>query len=161
MNYQLQLRIDDEWVNCCVGEDSRKLAEYVKIAKHYTKAIGHRIFKSDRKRLKSGELAGGPRPCRKQSPGVRDVPSLAKDVAEHILKTKQKTIRVFPLGKTASNVSNQFRKHLFAKLTGSASTWHRGEREKLEQIAIKEFGYTIIEVDPDEWVFSPDLEEAA
>jgi len=162
MNYQLQLRIDDKWINVCFGEKPLALSEYVKVAKHHTKAIGHRIFKADRKRLKSGELAGGPRPCRKQSPGVRHVRDLAKDAAEHIVKTKQKTIHVYPLGKTGSNVSNQFRKHLFGQLTGRVAQWWTDvDRVKSEAIAVKEFGYIIIEVDPAEWVFTPDLEKAA
>ena len=151
MNYQLQLRKDDRWIQVCCGEDPLKLVEYAKEAKHYAAAIGHRVFKSDRKRLKSGELAGGPRPCRKQSPGVRHVRDLAKDAAEHIIKTKQKTIHVYPLGTTGSSMSNQFRKHLFDYLTD-----HCGGAA-----AVKEFGYIVIEVDPAEWVFTPDLEEAA
>jgi len=161
MNYELEIRKDNGWIRVCIGEDSFKLAEYAKVAKHYAQAIGHRVFKSDRKRLKSGELAGGPRPCRKQSPGVRDVRDLAKDAAEHIIKTKQKTIRVFPLGKTATHTSNQFRAHLFRQLTGYTPSYGRLGRERSEEIAVKEFGYTIIEVDPDEWVFTPDLEAAA
>lgn len=162
MTYQLQLRKDDKWIQVCCGEDPLKLAEQVKEAKHYAAAIGHRVFKSDRKRLKSGELAGAPKPCRKQSPGVRAVADLAKDAAGHIVKTKQKTIHVYPLGKTGSNVSNQFRKHLFGQLTGRVAQWWTDvDRVKSEAIAVKEFGYTIIEVDPAEWVFTPDLEEAA
>lgn len=162
MNYQLQLRKDDKWIRVCIGEDTLKLAEYAKKAKHYAKAIGHRIFKDDRKRLKSGELAGAPKPCRKQSPGTRSVADLAKDAAEHIVKTKQKTIHVYPLGKTGSNVSNQFRKHLFGQLTGRvAQWWTDADRVKSEAVAVKEFGYIIIEVDPAEWVLTPDLEKAA
>ena len=69
---------------------------------------------------------------------------------------------MYPLGKTGSNVSNQFRKHLFGQLTGRvAQWWTDADRVKSEAIAVKEFGYTIIEVDPAEWVFTPDLEEAA
>ena len=163
MNYQLQLRKDDKWINVCFGEDPLKLAEYVKEAKHYAAAIGHRIFKSDRKRLKSGELAGGPKPApRRPAPGVRHVADLAKDMADHIRKTKQKTIRVYPLGKTGSHVSNQFRKHLFGHLTGDVCSWWKDvDRVRSEAKAVKEFGYTIIEVDPEDWVFTPDLEEAA
>ncbi len=161
MSYQLQLRKDDRWIQVCCGEDPLKLATYAEKAKHYAHAIGHRVFKSDRKRLKSGELAGDPRPCRKQSPGVRAVADLAKDMADHIRNTKQKTIRVYPLGATGSNVSNQFRKHLFGHLTGCLTSHYDRDRQRIEEIAVKEFGYTIIEVDPDEWVFSPDLEAAA
>lgn len=163
MNYQLQLRKDDKWIQVCCGEDPLKLVEYATKAKHYAAAIGHRVFKSDRKRLKSGELAGGPKPApRRPAPGVRAVADLAKDAAEHIIKTKQKTIHVYPLGKTGSHVSNQFRKHLFGHLTGDVSSWWKDvDRVRSEAKAVKEFGYTIIEVDPEEWVFTPDLEEAA
>lgn len=163
MSYQLQLRKDDKWIQVCCGEDPLKLAEYATKAKHYAAAIGHRVFKSDRKRLKSGELAGAPKAApRRPAPGVRHVRDLAKDAAEHIIKTKQKTIHVYPLGKTGSHVSNQFRKHLFGQLTGRvAQWWTDADRVKSEAIAVKEFGYIIIEVDPAEWVFTPDLEEAA
>jgi hypothetical protein len=162
MTYQLQLRIDDQWTTACFGEKPLALAEYAKVAKRHTTAIGHRVFKADRKRLKNGELAGAPKPCRKQSPGVRHPRDLAKDAAEHIKKTGQKTIHVYPLGKTGSHASNQFRKYLFGELTDRVAQWWTDvDRVKSEAIAVKEFGYTIIEVDPAEWVFTPDLEEAA
>ena len=152
MTYQLQLRIDDQWTTACFGEKPLALAEYAKVAKRHTTATGHRVFKADRKRLKSGELAGGPRPANgRRAPGVRPPRDLAKDVSEHIIKTKQKTIHVYPLGNTGSSISNQFRNHLFNYLTD-----HCGGAA-----AAKEFGYITIEVDPAEWVFTPDLEEAA
>lgn len=162
MTFQLEIRKLDNWISVSTDEDPLDLVSYARTAKAATGATGHRVFKADRKRLKSGELAGGPRPCRKQSPGVRAVADLAKDAAEHIVKTKQKTIHVYPLGKTGSNVSNQFRKHLFGQLTGRVAQWWTDvDRVKSEAIAVKEFGYIIIEVDPAEWVFTPDLEAAA
>ncbi len=163
MTYQLQLRIDDQWTTACFGEKPLALAEYAKVAKRHTTATGHRVFKADRKRLKNGELAGAPKAApRRPAPGVRHPRDLAKDVAEHIKKTGQKTIPVFPLGKTGSHASNQFRKYLFGELTERVAQWWTDvDRVKSEAIATKEMGYTIIEVDPEEWVFTPDLEEAA
>ncbi len=158
--YRLDIRNGDKWVYAFEHGE----LELVQACRDRRPAergdTGYRIYKSDRKRLKNScELAGAPKPCRKQSPGTRHPRDLAKDAAEHIIKTKQKTIHVYPLGKTCSNVSNQFRKHLFGQLTGRVS--HGRDRVKSEAIAVKEFGYIIIEVDPAEWVFTPDLEEAA
>lgn len=163
ITYRLDIRNGDKWVYAFEHGE----LELVQACRDRRPAergdTGYRIYKSDRKRLKkSCELAGAPKPCRKQSPGTRSVADLAKDAAEHIVKTKQKTIHVYPLGKTGSNVSNQFRKHLFGQLTGRVAQWWTDvDRVKSEAIAVKEFGYIIIEVDPAEWVFTPDLEEAA
>ncbi len=152
MTCQLELRQNDAWNPVRASSDLKFLVNFknaVLDAAHHT---GYRIFNADRKRLKSGELAGAPKPCRKQSPGTRSVADLAKDAAGHIVKTKQKTIHVYPLGKTGSNVSNQFRKHLFGQLTGRvAQWWTDADRVKSEAIAVKEFGYTIIEIDPEDY----------
>ena len=160
MIYQLELRQHGIWNRVRSSSDLsyvQKFKDAVFDRAHHT---GWRIFDAARKRLKSGELAGGPKAANgRRAPGVRSVRDLAKDAAEHIIKTKQKTIHVYPLGKTCSNVSNQFRKHLFGQLTGRGADGRI--LAKSEEIAVKEFGYIIIEVDPAEWVFTPDLEEAA
>lgn len=145
MTFQLEIRKLDDWVPVTTDEDPLELVSYARTAKKATGAIGHRIFKADRKRLKSGELAGGPRPANgRRAPGVRDVVSLAKDAAEHIIKTKQKAIHVYPI---SNYVSIQFRKHLFGNLTGRIGDGR--DRVKSEEIAVKEFGYTIIEIEPE------------
>lgn len=158
--YQLEIRQADKWIPVCKEAVIKILHNYLKVSVDKTTITGWRIFKADRKRLKSGELAGGPKAAaRRPAPGARHVRDLAKDAAEHIIKTKQKTIHVYPLGKTYGNASNQFRKHLFGQLTGRVGDGR--DRVKSEEIAVNEFGYIIIEVDPEEWMFTPDLEEAA
>jgi len=162
MIYQLELRQHGIWNRVRSSSDLSYVQKFKDATFDRAHHTGWRIFDADRKRLKSGELAGGPHPCRKQSPGVRHVADLAKDMADHIRKIKQKTIHVYPLGKTGSHVSNQFRKHLFGHLTGDVCSWWKDvDRVRSEAKAVKEFGYTIIEVDPEEWVFTPDLEKAA
>ena len=162
MTFQLDLRQKGAWNPVRASSDRVFLVNFKNAALDSAHHTGYRIFNADRKRLKSGELAGMPQPCRKQSPGTRHVADLARDAAEHITKTGQKTISVYPLGKTGSHVSNQFRRYLFGRITERIGDWSTDlDRVKSEAIATKEMGYTIIEVDPDEWVFTPDLEEAA
>ena len=164
--FQLEILIDGEHVPLCQDTDIVRLVNQVAWRKANPNLLpaavpagtGHRIFKADRKRLKSNELAGGPRPAPKRpAPGVVDVQRQAKLAAEWILESGQKVIHVYPLGKTANHTSNQFRLYLFSALLGTAKTWpNQEDRIKSERLAV-EAGYTIIEVDPEE----PALEKAA
>jgi len=151
MIYQLELRQHGIWNRIRSSSDLSYVQKFKDAVFDRAHHNGWRIFDADRKRLKSGELAGGPTASNnRRAPGVRSVADLAKDAAEHIKKTGQKTILVFPLGKTGSNVSNQFRKHLFGHITGRvAQWWTDADRVKSEAIATKEMGYTIIEIDPE------------
>lgn len=164
--FQLEILIDGEHVPLCQDTDIVRLVNQVAWRKANPNLLpaavpagnGHRIFKADRKRLKSNELAGGPRPAPKRpAPGVVDVKDQAKLAAEWVLKSGGKVIHVFPLGKTGQHTSNKFRLFFFSALLGIDKTWpDDSDRIKVERLAVKA-GYTIIEVDPDE----PVLEEAA
>jgi len=160
MIYQLELRQHAVWNQVRSSSDLSYVQKFKDATFDRAHHTGWRIFDADRKRLKSGELAGAPKPCRRQAPGVVDVATQAHAAAEWIIETGQKVIRVFPLGKTGSHTSNKFRGYLFIKLTGLGGFYTDNDRWKAEQLAVKA-GYTIIEVDPAEWVFTPDLEEAA
>jgi hypothetical protein len=151
MMYQLEIQTDGQFVPVCKSGDPEKLWK----RKEKERAIqfrstGHRIFRADRKRNKNGELAGGPRGAsRYANGGTPCIKYQAKQLAEHILKIKQKTIHVFPLGKTSNTLSNQFRLYLFSAILGTSKTWPCDrDRVKCED-RLTELGYTIIEVDPD------------
>jgi hypothetical protein len=152
MMYQLEIQTDGQFVPVAQSRDPDTLWK----RKEKERAIqfrstGHRIFRADRKRLKSGELAGAPKPAgRRASPGVVDVKQLASLAVTHIRNIDQKRIYVFPLGKGASHTSNQFRKYLFGELTGRTGWLDERDRVKAEAAA-ERLGYSIIEVNPDDW----------
>ncbi len=164
--FQLEILIDGKYVPLTQDTDIKLLVNQVKWRKAHPNLLpaavpagtGHRIFKVDRKRLKSGELAGGPKPAPKRpAPGVVDILRQAKLAAEWILKSGQKVIHVYPLGKSANHTSNQFRLYLFSALLGIDKTWRNDSDRIKSELLAREAGYHIIEVDPDE----PALEEAA
>lgn len=152
MMYQLEIQTDGQFVPVAQSRDPDTLWK----RKEKERAIqfrstGHRIFRADRKRLKSGDLAGAPKPAgRRASPGVLDVKQQAKLAAEHIRSTKRKGVHVFPLGKGHAHTSNQFRKYLFGELTGRTGWLDDRDRVKAEAAA-ERLGYIIIEVNPDDW----------
>ena len=160
--FQLEILIDGKHVPVTQDTDVVKLVNHVLWRKanpqFWPTGTGHRIFKADRKRLPSGELAGGPKASPKRpAPGVTDVLKQAKAAAEWVLKSGSKVIHVYPLGKTPSHTSNKFRLYFFSALLGIDKTFpNDSDRTKAESLAV-EAGYTIIEVDPDQVV----LEEAA
>ena len=156
--FQLEILVDGDHVPVTQSEFTDLLFNQAQSAKSRDDVTGYRIFKADRKRLKSNELAGGPRPAPKRpAPGVVDVLKQAKLAAEWVLKSGGKVIHVYPLGKTGQHTSNKFRLYFFSALLGIDKTWpDDNDRIKAERLAVKA-GYTIIEVDPDE----PALEEAA
>ncbi len=156
--FQLEILIDGDHVPVIQSDDIVSLVNRATAAKQATGATGHRIFKADRKRLKSNELAGGPKPAPKRpAPGVVDIQRQAKLAAAWLLETKQKVIHVYPLGKTANHTSNQFRLYLFSALLGIDKTWPNQQDRIAAELLAREAGYHIIEVDLDE----PALEEAA
>jgi hypothetical protein len=152
MMYQLEIQTDGQFVPVAQSSDPEKLwKRKEKERAIQCRSTGHRIFRADRKRLKSGELAGAPRAAaRRVSPGVLDVKSQAKLAAEHLRSTDQKGVHVFPLGKGHSHTSNQFRKYLFGELTGRTGWLDESDRVKAEAAA-ERLGYIIIEVDPDDY----------
>lgn len=160
--YQLEILIDGKHVPVTQDTDVVKLVNHVLWRKanpqFWPTGTGHRIFKADRARLKSGELAGGPKPAPKRpAPGVTDVLKQAQAAAEWVLKSGSKVVHVYPLGKSPQHTSNKFRLYFFSALLGIDKSWpDNGDRIKAERLAV-EAGYTIIEVDPDLVV----LEEAA
>lgn len=160
--FQLDALVDGEHIEVIKHEDPAELREYAQLAKEAAGATGYRIYKADRKRLKSGELAGGPRPApRRPSPGVLDSSRQAQLAAEWIQQSGQRVIHVYPLGKTERHASNQFRLVFFSHLLGIKKSWpDKGDRIKAEKLAVKA-GYTIVEVDPNDWVYSAELEIAA
>ncbi len=158
MMYQLEIKLSDGFEPVCQSQDPDILWKRLQKEREKRKAFplcpqwsGHRIFRADRKRLKSGELAGAPRAAaRRVSPGVLDVQRQAKFAAEHLRSTDQKGVHVFPLGKGHAHTSNQFRKYLFGDLTGRTGWLDESDRVKAEAAA-ERLGYIIIEVNPDDW----------
>jgi hypothetical protein len=157
--FQLEILVDGDHVPVTQSKFLDLLFNQAQSAKSRDDVTGYRIFKADRKRLKSNELAGGPKPAPKRpAPGVTDALTLGKRMGawwrDH---NDSKVIHVYPLGKTANGVSNQFRLGFFSTLIDITKGWpNESDRIKAERLAV-EAGYTIIEVDPDE----PALEEAA
>ena len=158
MMYQLDIKLSDRYERVCQSSDPEKLWKRLQKERDGRKAfplcpkwLGHRIFRADRKRLKSGELAGAPRAAgRRASPGVLDVKQQAKLAAEHLRSTEQKGVHVFPLGKGHAHTSNQFRKYLFGELTGRTGWLDESDRVKAEAAA-ERLGYILFEVKPDDW----------
>jgi len=155
--YQLDIQTEGQFVRCAQSRDPEKLSKRKeKERATQFRSTGHRIFRADRKRNKNGELAGGPRGAgRYANGGTPCIKYQAKALAEHILKIKQKTIHVFPLGKTSNTLSNQFRLYLFSAVLGTSKTWPC-DRDRIKcEDRLTELGYTIIEVDPDNWKSTP------
>jgi len=155
MMYQLDIQTDGQFVRVAQSKNPETLWKRKdKERATQFRSTGHRIFRADRKRLKSGELAGAPRAAgRRASPGVLDVKQQAKLAAEHLRSTEQKGVHVFPLGKGHAHTSNQFRKYLFGELTGRTGWLDESDRVKAEAAA-ERLGYIIIEVNPDDWTTS-------
>lgn len=152
MTYRLDIRNDDKWVYA-FEHGELALVQACRDRRPAERGdTGHRIYKSDRKRLKNScELAGAPRAAsRRASPGVLDVKQQAKLAAEHLHSTEQKGVHVYPLGKGHAHTSNQFRKFLFCYLTGRTGWFDESDRIKAEAAA-ERLGYIIIEVNPNDW----------
>lgn len=159
---QLDILIDGEHVEVEQSLFPDQLWNRAQSEKRRDDVTGYRIFKADRKRLKSGELAGAPTPTpRRPAPGVTDALTLGKRAGAWWRDNGGKTIHVYPVGKTANGVSNRFRLGFFSALLDIDKSWpNESDRIKSEQAAIKA-GYSVIEVDPEDWVYSPELEVAA